>query len=198
MPPKTTFTRDMFIEAAFRVVRKEGIGKLSARSLARELNCSTMPIYSYLKSMRNLREDLQKKAVDLLLSYQNTPRSGMPFYDMGLGYVLFARNEKNLFRFIFTDASRGLKKRKTGINLQRFALDSLIDNMKFDPQLEGVDGRQAENIMVKMWIFVHGIAFLLNTNQMPDDSEDYINQLIYETGKFVIEGETGKKLNAGN
>ena len=198
MPPKTMFTREMFIEAAFKVVRKEGIGKLSARTLARELNCSTMPIYSYLRSMKNLKDDLRKKAVDLLLEYQNTSRSGMPFYDMGLGYVLFARNEKNLFRFLFIETGIVSKKRKQGASLQQFALNSLMVGMKSDSKLEGVNDRQAERIMIKMWIFVHGIAFLLNNNEFPDDSEEYINRLIYETGKFVIEGEMGNTAKGGN
>ena len=50
--------------------------------------------------MKTLVNDLEEKAVDLVLTYQTTSSSGQPFLDMGLGYVLFARNEKNLFRFV--------------------------------------------------------------------------------------------------
>ena len=37
MPRKNLFTKDMFVDAAFRIIREKGRDKLSARSMAREL-----------------------------------------------------------------------------------------------------------------------------------------------------------------
>jgi len=186
MPPQNIFTREMFIEAAFKVARAKGIDKLSARSLARELHCSTMPIYSYLKSMKQLKADLEKKAVDLLLAYQTTRRTDSPFFDMGLGYVLFARNEKHLFRFLFMDSERDFRHNRGNKNLRQMALNNLLPGMKDDHLLTGLDKSQSEIILVKMWIFVHGIAFLANSNALPDHDEKYIEELIHDTGRAVV------------
>ena len=186
MPPQNIFTREMFIEAAFKVARSKGIEKLSARSLAHELHCSTMPIYSYLKSMKQLKEDLEKKAVDLLLAYQTTRRTDSPFLDMGLGYVLFARNEKHLFRFLFMGNERDLRHNRGSKNLRQMAFASLLPGMKDDPILEGLDTAQSEKILLKMWIFTHGIAFLANINALPDNDEKTIERLIHDTGRAVV------------
>ena len=186
MPPQNIFTREMFIEAAFRVVRAHGIEKLSARSLARELHCSTMPIYSYLKSMRQLRDDIKGKATELLLAYQNTRRSDSPFLDMGLGYVMFARNEKHLFRFLFLDIGRDPRHNRKGRNPRQMAFDSLLPAMEQDPILSGLDRQKTEAILLKMWIFTHGIAFLANSNALPDSSEKAIENLVHDTGRAVI------------
>jgi AcrR family transcriptional regulator len=186
MPPQNIFTREMFIEAAFKVARAKGIEKLSARSLAHELHCSTMPIYSYLKSMKKLKEDLEKKSVDLLLSYQTTRRTDSPFLDMGLGYVLFARNEKHLFRFLFLSSEKDSRHNRGNKNLRQLVMSNLLPGMKDDPVLEGLDAAQAEMILLKMWIFTHGIAFLANSNALPNDDEKYIEELIHDTGRAVI------------
>ena len=186
MPPQSIFTREMFIQAAFKVVRSHGIEKLSARSLARELNCSTMPIYSYLKSMRQLRDDIKEKATELLLAYQNTKRTDSPFLDMGLGYVMFARNEKHLFRFLFMDAGRDPRRGMKSRNPRQMAFENLLPGMGKDPMLSGLDGPKRESILLKMWIFTHGIAVLANSNALPDNSEKAIENLIHDTGRAVI------------
>jgi AcrR family transcriptional regulator len=221
MPRKNVFTRDMFINAAFKIIREKGRDKLSASSLDRELGCSTMPVYSYLKSMKTLVSDLEEKAVDLMLTYQTTSATGQPFLDMGLGYVLFARNEKNLFRFLFMGQERSRRHRraslpqsgtekdalsilfageererrhgKEGKDPRIAAFNRLIAGMKTDPDLLGLDDKQLESILTKMWIFTHGLAYLANSNLLMRNDEEFINEAIYETGLFVIQGELKRK-----
>ena len=196
MRSKTSLTRNAFVEAAFKIVREKGLETLSARSLARELNCSTMPIYSYLKSMRSLRKKLGKKATDLLLAYQTTTRTGRVFFDMGLGYILFARQEKNLFRLLFGRNEREGRSR-LGETMTAFALGSLVKKMRDDPIFKGLSEGQLENILIKMWIFVHGLAFLINSGAFPTYSEDDIKEIIGETGQFIIAGEQERRLPKG-
>ncbi|MCX6007321.1 MAG: TetR/AcrR family transcriptional regulator [Chloroflexi bacterium] len=219
MPRKNLFTKDMFVDAAFRIIRDKGRDKLSARSLARELKCSTMPVYSYLKSMKTLVNDLEEKAIDLMLTYQTTSSTGQPFLDMGLGYVLFARNEQNLFRFLFM-VSEGRRRHgragrsgketdkdlfrllfiggkqgsgKSGGALNEIAFSRLLTRMKTDPAVSGLDEHQLESILTKMWIFTHGLAFLVNNNLLINSDENFISDSIHETGRFVIEGEIKRK-----
>jgi len=219
MPRKNLFTKDIFINAAFKILREKGRDKLSARSLARELKCSTMPVYSYLKSMKTLVNDLEEKAIDLMLTYQTTSSTGQPFLDMGLGYVLFARNEKNLFRFLFMGGEgrqrhgrvgrsgeetekdllrllfiggkRGLS--ESGRSLRDIAFSRLLTGMKTDPAVSGLDEPRLKSILIKMWIFTHGLAFLVNNNLLINNDEEFIKDSIHDTGRFVIEGEINRK-----
>jgi AcrR family transcriptional regulator len=192
MPPKSLFTRGIVLDAAFKIVRDKGRDGLTARSLAGELNCSTMPVYSYLKSMKKLDTELRQKAIDLMITYQTMPRTGQPFLDMGLGYVMFAKHEKNLFRLLFADGKGEGKRGNTGKALRNFAFRSLIPKMKADPALSGLGESGLENVLSKMWIFVHGLAFLVNNNAFAADNEAYIEGLLSETGIFVIQGEIAK------
>ena len=192
MPAKNLFKRNTLLEAAFKIVRTKGWERLSARSLAKELECSTMPIYSYIKSMKRLEKELGKKAINLLLAYQTTKRTDQAFFDMGLGYVLFAKQEKNLFRFLFGRGTRGGKYWNKRSILKEIAFRTLIQKMMGDPIFEGFDEEGLNNILTKMWIFVHGLGVLINNNAFASASDDDLQTLLKETGRFIIEGEKSK------
>ncbi len=192
MPLKSSFTKDAFVIAAFKILRTKGWDNLSARSLAKELNCSTMPIYSYLKSMKSLYEELRKKAVDLLITYQTTPRTGQIFFDMGVGYILFAKQEKNLFRFLYQRKEGEERYQEIEKRIREFAFKNLTQNMKADPILEGLDEEKLKKVLTRLWIFVHGLAFLVNNNAFADD-ENYVLETIKETGRLLIQGEKSSK-----
>jgi AcrR family transcriptional regulator len=219
MPRKNLFSKEMFVDAAFKILREKGRDKLSARSLARELKCSTMPVYSYLKSMSTLVTDLEKKAIALMLTYQTTGSTGQPFLDIGIGYVLFARNEKNLFRFLFARTERRQRHARSprrvgaapddlfgllfagtdggfttsGKALREIALASLIEQMKKDPAVGGLDETQLKSILMKMWIFTHGLAFMATNDLLIENDEPFIRDTLHETGRFVIDGEINKQ-----
>ncbi len=191
MPVNLSFTREMLIESAFKLVRAEGIEKLSARKLAKKLNCSTQPLYSNFKSMKKLDMELRKMAADVQSTYQTIPRTGQTFLDMGLGYILFASKEKNLFRFLYGENNRG-KSDGYGKTLRKIAFEEALQRMKNEPILEGLGEQQRENVLTKMWIFVHGIAFLSINNAFSKGNDEYIEKILRETELSIIEGEKAK------
>ena len=81
--------------------------------------------------------------------------------------------------------------------MTEFALKSLVEKMKDDPIFQGLNEQKLEKILIKMWIFVHGLAFLINNNAFPNDSEDDIKEIIGETGQLIIAGEKEQRLPKG-
>ena len=61
MPKPTTITQEVIIETAFEMVRKEGFAVLSARNIAKQIGCSTQPIYWCYKNMGDLKAEICKK-----------------------------------------------------------------------------------------------------------------------------------------
>ena len=47
MPPKPKFTREQLVDAAFELVREQGVDALVARELAKRLNTTTTPIFTF-------------------------------------------------------------------------------------------------------------------------------------------------------
>ena len=66
MPKPTTITQEIIIETAFEMVRKEGFGVLSARNIAKQIGCSTQPIYWSHKNMGDLKAEICKKSLPFI------------------------------------------------------------------------------------------------------------------------------------
>jgi AcrR family transcriptional regulator len=193
MPAKRSFQKCLVVDAAFKITREKGWDKLTARSLAKELNCSTMPIYSYLKSMKGLRRELRKRAIDLMLAYQGSRRTEDGFLDMGVGYVLFARKERKLFHFLNDLQERSRFHKRAA---REFVFKKLTRDMRESEHVQGLGEKRLRRILTTMWIFSHGLASLLNSNSLMPRHERFITQILRETGKWIILGEREERERA--
>ena len=93
MPKNIKITKEMIIDAAFKITREKGFNKVSNREIAKELNCSIRPIYYQFKNASELNVYLFKKVENyfynyLIYPYQQTLK---PDYRMHLQNILFLR-----------------------------------------------------------------------------------------------------------
>ena len=174
VPMKKTFTREDIVEAAFQVVRKQGRKKLSARTIAKELHSSTMPIYSTINSMQELQQEVGQKFSELLLQYCLTPWTGNFLVDMSFGYVRFAKDEKELFRIMFLDDEPS---ELTDYQKQKPVIfETLLARLKEESDFKDLGEEQLRHITQNMEIIIHGMACLINYARLPNDSDEYILQ----------------------
>jgi AcrR family transcriptional regulator len=157
MPPKIRFCHTDIINSAFNVLRKNGWKSVSARTIAEELNASTTPIYTYLKSMKNLEDRLQQKTLDLIHSYYEIKISDNPLINMGTSFIKFARDEKELFRFFYTEKNMSARF-KSGIPVP----ESQLAELTSFPMFQNLSKDQMLKFLFAGWIFIHGLADLIN------------------------------------
>ena len=158
MAPKQQFSRQDIIEASFNVVRKSGWQGLSARAIASELKSSTRPIYDHHESMKNIEAQVVKKALAYFVDFISQERTGDKWLDQALGYVLFASQEKHLFRCINDEKHIHLQK--------QYAKEhwvALGEQLLKDERFEGLPEKTKNKIRAARWILVHGLAFLVNS-----------------------------------
>ena len=182
---KKTFSTEDIVEAAFQVVRKQGRKKLSARTIAKELNASTMPIYSTINSMKDLEAKIGQKFTELLLEYCLTPWTGNLLVDMSFGYVRFAKDEKELFRLMFLadePSEFAGYKRATPTVFQ-----ILTARLKEEAAFKELDEEKIHYITQNMEIIIHGLACLINYGRLPDDSDEYVQQYLEEFSAFLMQ-----------
>ena len=98
MARKESITKTMLLEAAFELVKDEGIENLTARKLAAKAGCSTQPIFRTYKNMEEVTEEVFQTAMDYYNAYCKNYKKGssVPFADLGMAYISFARENKNL------------------------------------------------------------------------------------------------------
>lgn len=183
MPPKTRFKKEDIIEAAFSIVRRHGWSGLSARSIAKELNSSTQPIYSHLKSIKDLEEEIVKKVYELLFSYGTTKRTGDPWVDVGLGYVLFAKEEKQLFRCL------GEKRMPLFKKYADESFSAVTETLSNYPPFQGLSKEQIYKVRRLGFIFAFGLAVLVNRSFTKNlTSEEEIACFIRMADQIILKG----------
>ncbi len=187
--PSKKFSPEDIIEAAFQVIRKEGRERCTARSIARQLGSSTMPIYSALKSMKNIEDSIAKKASDVLLGYQIRKWSGFGFLDMGVGYVMFAQDEKNLFRMMYFREPGTEDDEQRARKYRGYVFDALMERLEHEEIMEGLSLKQRRDVLSRMWVFSHGLAVLMNSAVIEPMNESEITQVLMDTGALIITGE---------
>ncbi len=160
MPPKARLTKTEIVNAALDIVRESGERALNARSLAGKLACSTQPVFSNFENMDELREEVARTAYGLYLGYtERELASGeYPHYkSTGMAYIRFAKDEPELFRFLFMSAERRDLPTVADSFLEENIIPVIVKNL-------GISKEEARIFHLKMWIFVHGIATMFATS----------------------------------
>ena len=161
MPTKIKISKEMILETAFDIVRKDGMEKLSNRELANKLNCSIRPIYYQFENVEDMQKELYKKIEKYFYKFlMDHMVEDIPKYkQIGINYIKFAKKEKKLFQMLFM-SELGLTPNafiaKAGEDYE--AIEKLI---KISTNLNDDD---IKDFHTKMWIFCHGIATLVANN----------------------------------
>ncbi len=198
MPRKPQFTTNDVTDAAFKLVRKSGWAGLSASAVAAELGCSTMPIYSHFKNMDKLQDEVVKKAWVLIQKYESKQYTKDAWVDQAVGYVRFAKKEKNLFMCMFD--GRNLKLHREMLREHWINLSQLLDGYE---AFSGMDKELSMRIRYSRAMLSHGVAVsasmgwsvLLRNNGVLEKYLTTVSQALLKGYRDVTAGDHGGDLN---
>ena len=174
MPPTIRFSREAVLNAAYQLVRREGPSALNARSVAKELGGSTQPIFRLFANMDELRHAVIEHTFQfwkdaLALRMQN---SAFPYLSIGMAYLLFARDEPELFKLLFM-RDRVSDGSCTDYNVN-FGIPLIEDVIK-------VDVDTARKLYERNWLFCHGLAVSIATKYIPCMKECQMRRMLVES-----------------
>ena len=90
MPPRVKFSREEIVQAALDVAREKGADAMTTRDIAARLGVSTQPIFTYFRSMAEVRAAVHAAAETF---YQKYAAEGLaeeiPFLGYGMRHIRF-------------------------------------------------------------------------------------------------------------
>ncbi len=182
MKQPSVYSREQIIDAAFELVREAGWSKVTTRAIAKKLGSSTMPIYSHVSSIEELEKELRLKARDQLKAYQREKYSEHVLLNLAFGYVTFARDEKNLFCFLFLESPSHLDLENGGGMRESF-LSEFGEDSEEGKALKELKSSGQEVVIQYTWIFTHGLAMLVNAGTFGSNSNRSIMQFLMNAGE---------------
>ena len=163
MPKKPTTTKETMIEGAFLLIREQGQDALTVRNLASLLGCSTQPIMYQFPDTGVLKDLAYQKADAFHSAYI---LGGEDLLEIGLRYIRFAKEEPNLFQFLFQSG------RFSGLTLEDLIrAPETAGVLAAVSKEENLTMEEAVSFFEPLAALVHGYASLIANNAMKYNPE---------------------------
>ncbi|MBR1476848.1 MAG: TetR/AcrR family transcriptional regulator [Lachnospiraceae bacterium] len=183
MARKETITIDKITDTAFEMAREEGLMGVTARKVAAKAECSTQPIFRVYKNMEELWSAVYIRSVDYFRGFYDLydKTSDVPFANLGMAYISFAKKEKHLFEILFVSENSFLSKdaKKSMYEI----LNGKNGNVVVEINAAKTKGcADPSDLFMKLWILIHGAACMCLTGDydLSDEETLLLLQKSYE------------------
>jgi len=165
---------EVVVAKAVEMVRLNGWDSINARSLAKELDISTKPLYRLFNGMDEIKGEVYKeiyREYDEFITHRVDNKNAL--ITLCVAYVEFAKENKNLFKSLFLSN-----------NLNWVSIENVLDekwNQSTIINLVNKHGYNFENakaLFMHVWLYANGLATLIATNSIDMDSKEIIKRLV--------------------
>ena len=160
----------MILDASFEIVREQGHEMINARTIAEKLGCSTQPVMYNFKTIEEIREETYKLADEYHTGFimPKGDKGYDPLLELGMNYIRFGYEEKNLFRFLFQTNSFA------GSDVAALMSDpGLGEVLRIVSSGFGCTEDEALDVFFNLFVSAHGIASLIANNSMEYEEESF-------------------------
>lgn len=164
MPARKQITRDMILHSALQLLKKSGMEAVNIKALAKELHCSTQPVYLSFKSMDELRNELIPVAVKEFEDAIKKQSTDGHIRLYGMEYIYFAKKEPKLFCFLFMRPNAFEEMKRMLIPMIEQSISELMKTY-------GISHEEADALHDHLWMHTHGIASMIATDYCDWDLE---------------------------
>ena len=157
MPAKKQITKDMILNAALKLLREQGYEAVNLKQLAKELGCSTQPVYLSFSGMDELRGELIPLAVAGFERYMKDGSEDGVVCLYGMRYIAFAKEEPHLFRFLFMRPNAFSEIKQALLAMIECSIEKLMAAYH-------ISHEEADILHDQLWMHAHGIASMIATD----------------------------------
>ena len=184
MPSSPKIPKEVIIENALNILRRDGYESVNIKAVANEIGCSTQPISWHFGNMEGLRRELSEYArtvaVEKITSVSLPGIEG--FLELGVNYINLAIEDKNLFRYIFMNGCGTY----VADNLSAFSLSG--DNAFITQDISNVLGIPQEKTarsIEDLSVYANGLATYIATGVL-SMTIDEAKERLFIVGKSLF------------
>ena len=194
MARKVTISREVIIEAALKILIRDGYAAVNVKTIASEIGCSTQPIVWHFENMDGVRNALSEYAREYAAkkAFHDSQNKVESFEFLGRSYVRMAIKEPNLFKFLYLGESPMGKP----YDLKGIARDKKNKEMisKIAEQT-GLNEEQVIRFVRNTLIYSHGIATMVATGVFKGTEKEMMKMINDAADAFILnEGIDPKKM----
>lgn len=186
MPSSPKIKKEDMLQAALKLIAKNGYAALNIKAVAKELGCSTAPISWQFGGMDGLREELIPFVEQYIENtyYSQSNNEFTTFEQRGKGTIDLALENPNLFRFLYTGERSQLLSTGFELHMDSLDADNLYQKMA---EMLGITPKQVMDFAMTMMVYTQGIGTLIASGIVKDTKENMYCKL-HNTGMTYLKG----------
>lgn len=189
MGRKTQTSKEVILQAALKMLIRDGYSAINIKTLSKEIGCSTQPLVWHFENMERLRKALAEYA----LNYANEKmrscaQNGMEaFVSIGMAYINLAFDEPNLFKYLYMSGESGL---------QAGGFDVLVnadENAAIVGEIADYLKMPKENVsrfFQNTMIYTHGLASFIASGIITSSKEEIAAMVKQTANAFLSQADT--------
>lgn len=188
MPPEPKYTRQDIIQAAYDIVKEQGIEAVVARAVGKRLGTTSTPIFTYFNGMDELKEAVYQKALNESITYFGGCMDYEPaFKEFGMRWIRYAKKNPNFYKLVYM-TERGNHNETDYVNDD---LIPILESMESEVMKTfGIRLDSARKLIKEMCIHVQGVASICMRKDIDYDE----NNICESLGRVCISLVVGMKL----
>lgn len=160
---------EALLDAAEHILVSQGLEKLSLRSIAKLAGVSHAAPKNHFDNLTGLLSALAARGYkrfgdEISTRVENTPDGQNKFSQVGLAYVVFARDNPELFLLMFR--SQSLDYNRPELKEASDKTFSVLSNNSKNKSAPHPSAEQSKSDIIKPWALVHGFAMLMIDGQL--------------------------------
>ena len=184
MPSSPKIPKEVILENALNVLRRDGYEKVNIKAVAKEIGCSTQPISWHFGNMEGLRRELcdyaRRVAIEKITTVSGQGIEG--FLELGVNYIKLAIEEKNLFHYIFMNGCGTYV--ADGLSAFSLSGDNALITQGLSDAL-GIPQEQAARNVEDLSVYANGLATYIATGVLSITVEE-ARERLFIVGKALF------------
>lgn len=194
MARKAILSKETILQAALKMLIRDGYSAINIQTLSKEIGCSTQPLVWHFENMEGLRKALAQYALDYANAKMcpTSPYGIKAFEQVGIAFVHIAVAEPNLFRFLYLEGYSGSPAENFDILTKDDDNAELIKRISRDL---GISEESARGYLQNTITYTYGIAALSATGIIKASEIEIMQLVNHASDAFLIfEGVPAHKI----
>lgn len=169
MPPKARFTREKIEEAAYLLAKKRGMDAVAAREVAKAMNMTITPIFTYFSGMEELKLTIRDRVRREFTEYLRGSLEYTPaFLEFCMRWIRYAAEYPNFYRLLMNSGD-GVCQIDDLLELFPEIVEPIRQEMS---GLFVISQEETRTLLRHIMIYAHGVAgfYLCGGSPMPEEN----------------------------
>ncbi len=170
MARKTQISKEVILEAALKMLIRDGYSAINIKTLSKEIGCSTQPLVWHFGNMEGLRKALAEYALNYANEKMRSRVNGIEaFANVGMSYIKIAFEQPRLFSYLYMSGDSGFSAGNldvfTTADENSLMIEQIASQLKIPTEKVSVFYRD-------MMIYTHGLASFIASGIVTSSKEE--------------------------